>query len=185
VIEAAGLSPFETEDVIAKLEAVEGVQDVKPVLAVEGSDGTKVFGVEVEGPLQLPAHGRLVTASILEGGRGFNADEGERLVMLVGRTFAENHTTPFGYKILGMVQENHKPFFFLGENQVSIQGIYETGDSTTDAGIVLPLGVAQRLAGLEGRASILYVIADEAAADEVEKTLQASMADEARIAVLQ
>lgn len=181
---ASVASPAASQGLIHDLEMLAGVHKVEPFLVTKASDGTKVFGVDVRGPLRLPVEGKAMPANILKGGRGFQADESDQPIMLVGKAFAETHKTPFGYKILGMVKENHKPYYYLERTQFSIQGIYTSGHALADAGIALPLAAVQKLYALDGKLSGVYVTVEPSGAAAVEEALKRALGAAVRILVL-
>src|SRR5207244_9196590 len=117
----------------ARVRGRPGVEDAAPlkllVTSVNGHDGVLVFGLEPGG---FPAQRLVVVA-------------GRRGEALVGDHAARRlHLRP-GDRL------------DVGERSFEVAGVYHSGNSFEDGGLVLPLGLVERLAGHPGEATTIAV----------------------------
>jgi ABC-type lipoprotein release transport system permease subunit len=147
------------QQAINAIAALDNVADIRPSLAL-GDGETRIIGVDPSRPVLMEVEGKLVTPSPVEG-RLLEAGDAGRGVIVVGKSFAQTRKTGFGYPILGMAA--HQPPFFLGENEVTILGVYETGSAQANEWVLLPLSTVQQLYGKPGQVNQAYVVVEDAA----------------------
>lgn len=155
-----------------RIAGLKNVADVRAYLVVtEGQ--SRFIGVDLSRPVLVEVDGRLVTPRLVEG-RLLKAGDADKDVIVVGKRFAKTNKTGFGYPILGMAA--HRPPFFIGDKQVTILGVYETGSAQADGWAMLPLNAVQKLYRKSGKVNLAYVVLDNAATrpsalDEVRKVI--------------
>jgi ABC-type lipoprotein release transport system permease subunit len=147
-----------SQQALDKIEALNNIADVRALLVVSQGE-TRVMGVDPSRGFLVEADGALVKPKVVEG-RLLKASDAGKDVIVVGKRFAQTHKTGFGYPILGMA--DHRPPFFLGDQQVTILGVYESGGQA-DQWALLPLGTAQRLYGKPAQVNEAYIVLDDPA----------------------
>ncbi len=121
----------------------------------------QVTGVDVRVPLRLPgseAGGSGTTAPRIVKGRAFGAEDAERAVAVIGQEYARVGKTIYGYEIEGMM--DHNPPIKLNDIEVRVIGMFSTGSGDHDSQVFVPLATAERLFGMPGQASGLYLQVD-------------------------
>lgn len=159
------------------------IQDVPHVVRVEGylfvglRNGTKqdafaVIGGTVPGAtFRVNCHN--VDAVKIIDGRGLEAEDAGKMAAIIGRRYAETYASPGQGRIpLGAAIDLFGPATDLGglraarDAKVSVVGIFSAGFPLGDNQVLLPLAAAQKLFGLEGKISKVFVTLDEPGARE-------------------
>jgi hypothetical protein len=155
---------------------------VEQYLFVKLDDATLLVGVD---PVNAPARTlRGTFRSKLVAGRGFRADDRDKIVAIVGKQYAESHKTAAGYKIAEMVYPGHTPGLMLGKTRVEVVGIFDGGSADADQLVLVPLALAQTLGDAPEAASLVTVTLRSAAdAEAVKKTLDAELKDKVDVRV--
>lgn len=117
-----------------------------------------LWAVLVMDPVNAPARTpRATFRPQLVAGRGLRGEEREKTVAVVGRQYAETHTTAAGYKVSEMVYPGHTPGVIVGTTRVEVVGIFESGSADGDKVMIAPLSLAQKLAGAPEAVSLITV----------------------------
>jgi putative ABC transport system permease protein len=156
-----------TEEQVAMVRSIGGVEDVVPILYYSESGGFgapqwSAFGIE-------PEHVELIIGKNIRMTEGARYDEGDHDVALVGSSVAEK----YGLKVGDFFTIKNSDFYITGIAEET-----ETGD--VDSGIAVPLDDLQAVLGTDNY-QIIYVIPEdprnmESIADEIasaDDTLQA------------
>ncbi len=157
------------EQVAAQIEALAPVQAATPRLVASGivsvrdeSSGVRIMGIdpasEANAPYQHLAEGEFLTADDREG-------------VLIGRPLAESLGLHAGDQINLLVNTSNGS---VDEQKFTVRGIFTTGSSTYDKGIVLlPLAKAQAFSSAGNHASYIFILLyDREQADAVAAALQ-------------
>jgi len=158
------------EAVAAQVAALDQVQVATPRLIASGivsvrdeSSGVRIMGVEPDSSANEPYQQGLVAGTFP------TADDREGI--LIGSPLAENMGLKVGDQLSLLVNTSNGT---VDEQLFTVRGIFSTGTSTYDKGIVLlPLAKAQAFSGAENRASFIFVLLkDREQADAVAAALQ-------------
>jgi ABC-type lipoprotein release transport system permease subunit len=141
------------QQALDKIAALNNVAGIRAALAIPQGE-TRVVGVDPTSGFLVEADGALVRPKVVEG-RLLKAGDASKDVIVVGKRFAQTHKTGFGYPILGMA--NHQPPFFLGDKEVTILGVYESG-AEADQWAMLPLDTVQKLYGKPEQVNEAYIV---------------------------
>ncbi len=158
------------EQVATQVETLPQVQVATPRLIASGivavgdeSSGVQIMGVDPASSANDPYRQGLVSGDFLA------ADDREGI--LIGVPLAENLNLKVGDQLNLLVNTSNGN---VDEQLFTVRGIFTTGVSTYDKGIVLlPLAKAQAFSGAENRASYIFVLLkDRAQTDAVAAALQ-------------
>jgi len=158
------------EQVAAQIEALDQVQVATPRLIASGivsvrdeSSGVQIMGVDPASSANDPYRQGLVN------GEFPTADD--RTGILIGLPLAENLGLKVGDQLNLLVNTSNGT---VDEQVFIVRGIFTTGVSTYDRGIVLlPLAKAQTFSGAENRASFIFaLLKDREQTDAVAAALQ-------------
>jgi ABC-type lipoprotein release transport system permease subunit len=157
------------EQVAAQIEALDQVQAATPRLFASGivsaqdeSVGVQIMGVvpdsEANDPYKNMVSGEFVTADDREG-------------IVIGLPLAESLGLKVGDQLTLLVNTSEGN---VDEQQFTVRGIFTTGTSAYDSGIVfLPLAKAQAFSGAENHASTIFILLhDREQADAVAAAIQ-------------
>ncbi|MBI4611085.1 MAG: TAXI family TRAP transporter solute-binding subunit [Candidatus Rokubacteria bacterium] len=119
-------------------------------------------------------------------GRGLGAEDAGRKVAVIGTRYAETYAPPGRRQIpIGATIDLVKPGMAAGalplpgEAKVRVVGIFSSAFPLGDSQVLLPLDTAQRLFGLEGKVSKIFVTLDASdVRDQVAETLRARLGDD-------
>lgn len=170
-------TPAFSAAILSRAKAIQHVVGVQPYISLTVVDQAgaqvDVLGLDVTVPLRIPAS-QSAPAPQLQLGRSFGPHDAQRAVALVGQEYAKVGKTIYGYQIAGMV--NHEPPIRLGDMELRVIGTFETGDRTLEQRVLVPLAIAERLSGVQGQASGLYIQVDALPNIEaVERDLKATL----------
>jgi putative ABC transport system permease protein len=117
---------------------------------------TKLPGVAAASPIQIVPHAVDADSSILLFGAELHGVLVRRLVLVSG------HLQPGNELLIGIRAVNHLHasvgrIVTVAGRPFSVAGIYRSGISLEDAGVVLPLGVTQKLSGRIAQISMVAV----------------------------
>lgn len=143
------------EQIAAQVEALDQVQVATPRLIASGivsvrdeSSGVQILGVDPASGANEPYRQGLVSGE-------FPAAD-DRTGILIGLPLAENLGLKVGDQLNLLVNTSNGT---VDEQLFIVRGIFTTGVSTYDKGIVLlPLAKAQTFSGTENRASFIFVL---------------------------
>lgn len=157
------------EQAAAQIEALEQVKSATPRLVASGivsvrdeSAGVQIMGIDpasaANDPYRTMVAGEFITAD-------------DRTGILIGLPLAESLNLKVGDSLNLLVNTADGD---VDEQQFTIRGIFTTGTSAYDKGIVfLPLAKAQAFSGAENRASYIFVMLnDREQADAVAAAIQ-------------
>lgn len=160
------------EQIARQLEALEQVEAATPRLVASGivsvrdeSSGVQILGVEPASSANAPYRQGLVEGEFLA--------EDDREGILIGWPLAKNFGLKVGDRLNLLVNTSDGS---VDEQSFIVRGIFTTGVSTYDKGMVLlPLAKAQAFSGTQNRASFIFVLLkDREQADVVAAALQGS-----------
>lgn len=160
------------EQIARQLEALEQVEAATPRLIASGivsvrdeSSGVQILGVEPASSANAPYRQGLVEGQFLE------ADDREGI--LLGQPLAKSLDLHVGDHLNLLVNTSDGS---VDEQTFTVRGIFATGVSTYDKGVVLlPLAKAQAFSGATNHASFIFVLLkDRAQTDAVAAALQTS-----------
>ncbi len=160
------------QQVAGRLEALEQVEVATPRLVASGivsvrneSSGVQILGIEPASGANEPYRRGLIAGKFLE--------EDDREGILIGQPLAHNLDLQVGDQLNLLVNTSDGS---VDEQLFTVRGIFSTGVTTYDKGIVLlPLAKAQTFAGAENHASFIFVLLkDREQADAVAAALQSS-----------
>ncbi len=160
------------EQIARQLETLEQVEVATPRLIASGivsvrdqSSGVQILGVEPASSANAPYRQGLVEGQFLE------ADDREGI--LLGQPLAKSLGLHVGDRLNLLVNTSDGS---VDEQTFTVRGVFATGVSTYDKGIVLlPLAKAQAFSGATNRASFIFVLLkDRAQTDAVAAALQTS-----------
>jgi ABC-type lipoprotein release transport system permease subunit len=158
------------DQVAAQIATLSQVQVATPRLIASGivstpdeSTGVQVMGIEPASEANAPYRNGLVAGKFL------TADDREGI--LIGAPLAENLNLNVGSQVNLLVNTSDGS---TDQQMFTIRGIFSTGTSTYDKGIILmPLAKAQVFTGAENHASIIFVLLhDREQADAVAAALK-------------
>lgn len=157
------------EQAAAQIEALEQVKSATPRLVASGivsvrdeSAGVQIMGIDpasaANDPYRTMVAGEFITAD-------------DRTGILIGHPLAESLNLKVGDSLNLLVNTADGD---VDEQQFTIRGIFTTGTSAYDKGVVfLPLAKAQAFSGAENRASYIFVMLnDREQADAVVAAIQ-------------
>ncbi len=157
------------EQAAAQIEALEQVKSATPRLVASGivsvrdeSAGVQIMGIDpasaANDPYRTMVAGEFITAD-------------DRTGILIGHPLAESLNLKVGDSLNLLVNTADGD---VDEQQFTIRGIFTTGTSAYDKGVVfLPLAKAQAFSGAENRASYIFVMLnDREQADVVAAAIQ-------------
>lgn len=157
------------EQAAAQIEALEQVKSATPRLVASGivsvrdeSAGVQIIGIDpasaANDPYRTMVAGEFITAD-------------DRTGILIGHPLAESLNLKVGDSLNLLVNTADGD---VDEQQFTIRGIFTTGTSAYDKGVVfLPLAKAQAFSGAENRASYIFVMLnDREQADVVAAAIQ-------------
>jgi putative ABC transport system permease protein len=157
------------EESAAQIEALEQVKSATPRLVASGivsvrdeSAGVQIMGIDpasaANDPYRTMVSGEFITAD-------------DRTGILIGLPLAQSLNLNVGDSLNLLVNTAEGD---VDEQQFTIRGIFTTGTSAYDKGIVfLPLAKAQAFSGAENRASYIFVMLnDREQADAVAAAIQ-------------
>jgi len=141
------------EQIAAQVDALDQVEVATPRLIASGivalgeeSTGVQIMGIDPASSANDPYHvvsGQFLTADDREG-------------VLIGYPLADNMGLYVGDQINLLVNTSNGT---VDEQLFTVRGIFSTGTSTYDKGVVLlPLAKAQSFSGAEDRASYVFVL---------------------------
>jgi ABC-type lipoprotein release transport system permease subunit len=141
------------EQIATQVEALDQVEVATPRLIASGivalgeeSAGVQIIGVDPASSANDPYHmvsGQFLTADDREG-------------VLIGSPLAESMGLYIGDQLSLLVNTSNGT---VDEQLFTVRGVFSTGTSTYDKGIVLlPLAKAQAFSGAEDRASFIFVL---------------------------
>lgn len=160
------------EQIARQLEALEQVEAATPRLVASGimsvrdeSSGVQILGVEPASSANAPYRQGLVEGEFLA--------EDDREGILIGWPLAKNLGLKVGDRLNLLVNTSDGS---VDEQSFIVRGIFTTGVSTYDKGMVLlPLAKAQAFSGTQNRASFIFVLLkDREQAEVVAAALQGS-----------
>jgi len=160
------------EQVAAQVDALDQVQVATPRLIASGivsvrdeSAGVRIMGIDPASSANQPYQ-----QGVLEG-KFLTADDREGI--MIGQPLAKNLGLNVGDQLNLLVNTSNGT---VDEQLFTVRGIFSTGVTTYDKGIVLlPLAKAQSFSGAENRASFIFVLLkDREQSDAVAAALQSS-----------
>lgn len=174
---------------------VERVQNVPHVVRIEAYlfvgvvDRTKerpffvIGGNLPEATFRVNCH-NVDAVRIIEG-RGLRASDAGQPVALVGTLYAETYGPPGQRRmrvgsVIDLIRSGRDAggVQLPGEAKVQVVGVYSSGFRLGDSQILLPLDTAQKLFGLQGKVSKLFVTLDAPEVrDEVAEVLRARLGE--------
>jgi len=158
------------EQIAAQVEALDQVQVATPRLIASGivsvrdeSSGVQVIGIDPASSANEPYVNGIVEGNFL------TADDRDGIV--IGYPLAKNMGLKVGDQLTLLINDSDGN---VDEQLFTVRGIFTTGTSTYDKGIVLlPLAKAQAFSGAENRASFIFVLLkDREQADAVKAAIQ-------------
>ncbi|MCQ3938552.1 MAG: ABC transporter permease [Chloroflexi bacterium] len=158
------------QQVAQQVEALDQVQVATPRLMASGivfvqedSVGVQIMGIDPDSSANDPYRQGLVAGEFL------TADDREGV--LIGLPLANSLGLNVGSQVTLLVNTSDGA---VDEQQFTVRGIFSTGTSAYDKGIVfLPLAKAQAFSGAENRASIIFILLkDREQADAVAAAIQ-------------
>lgn len=134
-------------DMVQKAAGIAGVRSTRGYLSMMGDfagEHVIVMGIEPGARLSIfgGSTGRIVSGELLDSYS--NADG----VVLIGEGYAKRHKVSIGDTVK------------LKDAEVKVVGIFSSDTSYGDHGIFVPLGAMQRIFGLEGKLSSVFVDVD-------------------------
>lgn len=135
------------EELVQKVSVLPGVRSSRGYLSMMGDfagEHVVVMGIEPGASLSIfgGGTGRLVSGAFLDS---YSSADG---VVLIGEGYAKRHKVQTGDAVK------------LKDAEVRVVGIFASDTSYGDHGIFIPLGAMQRIFGLEGRLSSVFVGVD-------------------------
>jgi len=182
------------EDLVAQIQRVPYVARVEKYLFVGVVDRATqppfsplsiIAGNFPEATLRVNCH-NVDTVKIIQGRTFRLADAGQK-VAVVGKAYAEKYAPPGAKKIpVGTTIRIVEPTMEAGgftaafeEATVQVVGIYDSGFRLGDNQVLLPLDTAQKLFGLEGKVSKIFVAVDRPEVrEEVAEALRETLGEE-------
>jgi len=143
------------EQVATQVEALDQVQVATPRLIASGivsvrdeSSGVQLMGIDPASSANDPYRNGIVSGKFL------TADDRDGI--LIGQPLAENLGLKVGDQLSLLVNTSNGT---VDEQLFTVRGIFTTGVTTYDKGIVLlPLAKAQAFSGAENRASFIFIL---------------------------
>lgn len=132
---------FVSEDVLNKIESVNGVSGVYTIMTAQSRYG-EVIGINPKKGVMLRSGDQFVGLQPMEGRLLTEEDIGTN-TMIVNGSFAKSQKTTDGYQILGRLGY-HPKSFMLEDEEMSIAGIF-AGISDDRNTIVMPLSTLLKL----------------------------------------
>ncbi|MBI3325273.1 MAG: ABC transporter permease [Nitrospinae bacterium] len=182
------------EDLVEKIQGVPHVARVEKYLFVGVVDRAKqppfsplsiIAGNFPAATLRVNCH-NVDTVKIVQG-RDFSPGDAGQKVAVVGKAYAEKYAPPGAKQIsVGTTIRIVEPAMEMGglkaaleEATVQVVGVYDSGFRVGDNQVLLPLETAQKLFGLEGKVSKIFVIVDKPEVrDEVAEVLRETLGEE-------
>lgn len=161
-------------DLLARVRALPGVTAAEAYLLIQ-TDPHPIIGVEPGAPLRVISIEGAPIAEIASGESFTEADRGQPVV-IAGRSVAQEDFGGGG----GMFGMRHGiqvgVTFALPETRVRVIGVYRAASEPAERAVFLPLDMAQKIFGLDGQVSIVFVTlmtseAPDQAAAEVARAL--------------
>lgn len=152
------------ETVAEQLAQVPGVARVDRYLTGALPDGTRLVGLDLQdAPLITPDGKVLDDVRVTVGREPSEVGKDEPPPAFVGRVWAQDNESIYGYQIAGMITSHPAPVQLADDSQVTVVDVVDTGDAQADNSVFVPLAVAQQLLdGVDAR-SLVAVGLDEGA----------------------
>lgn len=182
------------EAVVEKVKGVPHVAKVEPYLFVGVVDQAKqppasplsiIAGNFPEATLRVNCHN--VDRVQLVEGRHFTPGDAGQKVAVVGKAYAEKYAPPGAksiavgthMRLVEATMETGGVKAALEEATVQVIGVFDSGFRLGDNQVLLPLDTAQRLFGLEGKVSKIFVTVDRPEVrEEVAEALRETLGEE-------
>lgn len=182
------------EGLVEKVKGVPHVARVEPYLFVGVVDRATpppfsplsiIAGNFPGATLRVNCH-NVDTVKIVQG-RNFSPGDAAQKVAVVGKAYAEKYAPPGAkqvsvgatIRIVALAMEMGGLTAALEKATVQVVGVFDSGFRLGDNQVLLPLETAQRLFGLEGKVSKIFVTVDPPEVrDEVAETLRETLGEE-------
>lgn len=176
-----GVEPL-GQKVVEQIRDVSGIRSIEQYLYVRRVDNSLRYPVSViaglaplTGELRVNSHGEVGTPTIIKG-RGFNPEDADQNVGIVGSIYAQQQGLDLGSTLT------------LNGLPLEVVGIFDAGFVFGNNQAFIPLKVAQEIAYQEGyipdldRLSNIFITAESVGrVDEVERRLRDRLGDEADV----
>ena len=168
------------ENVVDKIQGIQNIATIERYLLVK-TKPHEVIGIEPGAPLRIISRDDELLEGNIEMGRGFKKkDEGKNFA-IVGKIYAED----YGEGMTGMTgMAGMKHSFSLGqsfklkeaETRTRVIGRLEVSPESEAQKVFLPLATAQKIYGMEGKFSRLFVtVKSPGDMDQVKRDLEAAL----------
>lgn len=170
-----------SQEDIAKLKSIKGVAKLETYQYGKLSDGTTVVGVKPMGaPLRIESSEEL-KGNIVAGRALREADEGKDLAV-VGNAYAKSHKTAFGYQISEMVYPGHVPRVEIEGSNVTVVGIFETGNENYDNYVFVPLSASEQiLQNKESTSTVFITLSDDQTKEKIAAEVKTILSNTAQV----
>ncbi len=165
------------EDVVDKVQGIQNIATIERYLLVK-TKPHEVIGIEPGAPLRVISRDDKLLEGNIEMGRGFKKkDEGKNFA-IVGKIYHED----YGQGMTGMAGMKHS--FSIGqsfklkeaETRTRVIGRLNVSPESEAQRVLLPLATAQKIYGMEGKFSRLFVTVNSPGdMDQVKKDLEAAL----------
>ncbi|MCZ6621104.1 MAG: ABC transporter permease [Deltaproteobacteria bacterium] len=165
------------EDVVDKVQGIQNIATIERYLLVK-TKPHEVIGIEPGAPLRVISRDDELLEGNIEMGRGFKKkDEGKNFA-IVGKIYHED----YGQGMTGMAGMKHS--FSIGqsfklkeaETRTRVIGRLNVSPESEAQKVFLPLATAQKIYGMEGKFSRLFVtVKSPGDMDQVKKDLEAAL----------
>jgi putative ABC transport system permease protein len=148
-----------SEDWLEKINSIDGVKNAEGVyiglIPVDNNINSVTMGIPLDTGMNISSMG----IKIVEG--GMISNDSSKKEVIIGKLLLEDLNKKIGDTVV------------IGDEEYEIVGEYESGNVNLDSGAIASIESVQRLAGDEGKISIIYTHLDKGASvDDVTKRIE-------------